>query len=255
MLIMTSRALRFGTVAAAYERFRPGYPDELIDHVLDYTRGPVATALEIGAGTGKATRAFAQRGIAITASEPDPEMLTELRHHVPDTVTAVEATFEDLDVTGPFDLIFAAAALHWTAQESRWPRIAGLLRSSGTVANFGGPMKITDPDVRQAVDQARSSIVPSDDVGPPGQHEPDGGLQWPGSEMAASPDFTDVEEWVLERRRTVPAADYVGNLSTVSAYLELSPTDRATVLERILHALPDQVELTMDLTVHLARRV
>lgn len=252
---MTTRALRFGSVASAYERFRPGYPDELVDHVLDYTTGPVATALEIGAGTGKATRAFAQRGIALTASEPDPDMLTELRQHVPDTVTTVEAAFEDLDVRGPFDLVFAAASLHWTAQETRWPRIAQLLRSSGTVANFGGPMKITDPEVRGAFEDARSSILATDDVGPPGDHEPDGGLQWPGSEMAASPDFTDVEEWVLERRRVVPAGEYVGNLSTVSAYLELSPADRAEVLERIRQALPDDVELTMDLTVHLARRV
>ncbi|GAA4730243.1 hypothetical protein GCM10023350_11830 [Nocardioides endophyticus] len=29
-----SRALSFGSVAAAYERFRPGYPDELVDEVL-----------------------------------------------------------------------------------------------------------------------------------------------------------------------------------------------------------------------------
>ena len=53
------RALSFGSVAAAYERFRPGYPDALVDQVLTYAGRPVRTALEIGAGTGKATRAFA----------------------------------------------------------------------------------------------------------------------------------------------------------------------------------------------------
>ena len=252
---MSIRALRFGSVAAAYERFRPGYPDELVDHVLDYTHGPIDTALEIGAGTGKATRAFAQRGIAVTATEPDAQMLTELRQQVPESVTPVEATFEDLDVQGPFDLIFAAAALHWTAQAGRWSKIAQLLRASGTVANVGGPMKITDPELRDRIDSVRATILPSDDVAPPGAHEPGGGLQWPGSEMAAAADFTDVEEWVLERRTTMPSSEYVGNLSTVSAYLELSPADRAEVLEQIFRALPDEVDVTMDLTVHLARRV
>jgi hypothetical protein len=31
---MTERARSFGSVAAAHERFRPGYPDALVDEVL-----------------------------------------------------------------------------------------------------------------------------------------------------------------------------------------------------------------------------
>ncbi len=53
-------------MASTYETFRPGYPDELVDEVLAYAGRPLRTALEIGAGTGKATRAFARRGIAVT---------------------------------------------------------------------------------------------------------------------------------------------------------------------------------------------
>ena len=72
---MVERALSFGGAAAAYERFRTGYPDELVDKVLEYADRPVRTALEIGAGTGKATRVFAARGIAVTATEPDMRQL------------------------------------------------------------------------------------------------------------------------------------------------------------------------------------
>ena len=43
---MTKRALSFGSVASAYERFRLGYPDELVDQVLDYAAERVRTALE-----------------------------------------------------------------------------------------------------------------------------------------------------------------------------------------------------------------
>src|SRR5204863_5092771 len=67
MLGMSGRALSFGVVAEAYERFRPAYPVELFDVVMAYTGRPVRTALEIGAGTGKATRLFAQRGVTVTA--------------------------------------------------------------------------------------------------------------------------------------------------------------------------------------------
>src|SRR3984885_11467919 len=83
MLGMSGRALSFGLVAEAYERFRPGYPAELFDVVMAYAGGPVRTALEGGAGTGKATRLFADRGVIATATEPAVEMLAELRKQGP----------------------------------------------------------------------------------------------------------------------------------------------------------------------------
>src|SRR4051812_25408986 len=128
---MVERALSFGAAAAAYERFRPGYPDELVDKVLEYAGRPVSTALEIGAGTGQATRLFAARDIAVTATEPDAAMLAELRKHVPPTVTAVQSAFEDLPLTSTFDLVFAASALHWTDAADRWTRMAALLNPDG----------------------------------------------------------------------------------------------------------------------------
>src|SRR3954454_8565176 len=93
---MSGRALSFGARAEAYERFRPGYPVALFDLVMTYAGRPVRTALEIGAGTGKATRLFAGRGVTVTATEPDAAMLAELRKHVPATVSTVHAAFEDL---------------------------------------------------------------------------------------------------------------------------------------------------------------
>lgn len=104
---MTERALSFGSAASAYEQFRPGYPDELVDEILAYADRPVRTALEIGAGTGKATRVFAGRGVAVTATEPDSAMLQELRKHVPETVTTVQAAFEDLRLTPVYDLVLS----------------------------------------------------------------------------------------------------------------------------------------------------
>src|SRR6478752_7817080 len=96
MLGMPGRALSFGVMAEAYERFRPGYPVELFDVVMAYAGHPVRSALEIGAGTGKATRLFARPGIAVTATEPDGAMLAELRKHVPAGVRTRQAAFEDL---------------------------------------------------------------------------------------------------------------------------------------------------------------
>src|SRR5687768_1887534 len=107
-----SRSQSFGAAARDYHRFRPGYPAELVDLVLAHAVGPVQRALEIGAGTGKATRLFAERGIHVTAVEPDAGMRAVLRADTSGLpVTVVPSTFEaiDLAAVGPVDLCFAAA--------------------------------------------------------------------------------------------------------------------------------------------------
>jgi SAM-dependent methyltransferase len=250
---VTKRALSFGPVASAYERFRPGYPGELVDEVLAYAARPVRTALEIGAGTGKATRVFASRGIAVTATDPDPAMLLELRKHVPETVSAVQAAFEDLPLSPVYDLVFAAASLHWTQPVHRWDRVAGMLRRDGAFASFGGQMHLADPDVEHAVRAARAEYLADDGIASPDGTPADSPMQWPGSELLRSGRFTDVRQSTIERRFAVSASDYVGHLSTISAYLELPETDRGQVFGRIFEVLPEEVTLAADITLHLAR--
>ncbi|WP_250305651.1 MULTISPECIES: trans-aconitate 2-methyltransferase [unclassified Streptomyces] len=251
---MSGRALSFGVMAEAYERFRPGYPVELFDMVTAYAAQPVRTALEIGAGTGKATRLFAQQGVTVTATEPDGAMLAELRKHVPAGVRTVRAAFEDVPPGERYELVYAAAALHWTAPESRWSHMASLLEPGGVFASFAGPVQLADPAVEEAVRTARapfldSDEVPSPDGTPPGHH-----LQWPGTELQRSEWFTDVQQSVIERHLTMSARDFVGHLSTVSAYLVLPAPVQEQVFSEILQVLPGAVELAADITVHLARR-
>ncbi|MFG1951938.1 hypothetical protein [Micromonospora sp. NPDC048830] len=53
---------------------------------------------------------------------------------------------------------------------------------------------------------------------------------------------------------TMSTRDYVGLLSTVSAYLELPPSAREQAYRRSMQVLPETVEVAADLTVSLARR-
>ncbi|MFG2164881.1 class I SAM-dependent methyltransferase [Micromonospora chersina] len=251
---MPDRALSFGTMAEAYERFRPGYPAAVFDTVLTYAGRPVRTALEIGAGTGKATRLFAGRGVTVTATEPDGAMLAELRRHVPAGVRTVRAAFEDLRPGERYGLVYAAAALHWTKPEGRWSRMAALLEPGGVFASFGGPVGLADPAVEEAVRAARAPFLASDDVPSPDGTPPEQHMQWPGTELQRSEWFADVRQSVIERRGTMTARDYVGLLSTVSAYLVLPAAEREEVYRRIMRVLPEAVEIAADITVHLARR-
>ena len=66
--------------------------------------------------------------------------------------------------------------------------------------------------------------------------------------------FTDVQQFVIERRLTMSARDYVGHLSTISAYLELPASEHEQVYSQIMQVLPETVEVAADITVHFARR-
>ena len=251
---MSVRALSFGAIAGAYERFRPGYPEELFNVVATYAGKPVRTALEIGAGTGKATRLFAEHGIEVTATEPDAAMLAELRKAVTASVKTVQSTFEDLRTGETYGLVYAAAALHWTRAEGRWPRAVALLEPSGVFASFGGPVQPADPEVEEAVREARAPFLDSDDIPSPDGTAADEQMRWPGSELQRSELFSDVRQHVVERRLTMSAHDYVGYLSTVSAYLQLPEAERQQVFDAIAQTLPATIEIAADITVHLARR-
>ncbi|MEV6977582.1 class I SAM-dependent methyltransferase [Kitasatospora sp. NPDC093806] len=251
---MSARALSFGEIAEAYERFRPGYPEELARLVEAYAGRPVRTALEIGAGTGKATRLFAGRGIAVTATEPDAAMLAVLERTAPADVTTQQAAFEELRPVGSYGLVYAAASLHWTRPDGRWSRVAGLLEPEGVFACFGGPVGPADPAVEEAVRAARAPFLESDGVPSPDGTAPAAAMQWPGTELERSPLFHDVRQAVVERRWTASAADYLGYLSTVSAYRQLPPATRRRAFEVIERALPGTVAIAADIVVHLARR-
>jgi hypothetical protein len=94
-----------------------------------------------------------------------------------------------------------------------------------------------------------SDEVPSPDGTPPG-HD----MQWPGTELRRSEWFADVQQSVIERRLTMSARDYIGHLSTISAYLELPASAQEQVYSRIMQVLPETIEIAADITVHLARR-
>ena len=74
---------------------------------------------------------------------------------------------------------------------------------------------------------ARLPFLADDEIPSPDGTPPDSPMQWPGTELTLSDEFTDVRQLIIERRATVSAADYLGHLSTISAYIRaLRPDPR-----------------------------
>src|SRR5690349_11023344 len=148
------RARSFGAAAADYDRYRPRYPDQLADDVVAALPG--RHVLEVGAGTGIATAAFAARGMAMTCVEPDAEMAAVLSAKLAgaDLRLAV-ATFEEWSAARPagavgFDGLISGQAWHWTDPSTRWADAGAAVASGGVIALFWNEDHFRDPRVRDA---------------------------------------------------------------------------------------------------------
>lgn len=240
--------LLFGSVADRYERYRLGYPRELLEAVVRYAGRPVHAALEVGAGTGKATRLFASPGVEVTALEPDAQMaglLARTTQGVP--VEPVLTTFEQFHTGRRFDLVYAAAAWHWTDPQTRWAKAVELLVPGGVLALFGRPAELIDPALFAAVDDIERRLLP--------EASQTAGHPWSAGDMARADGLADVTEHSLPGVVTVTAADFIGRLATVSAYLGLQPEHRAEVLRQVGAVLPGQVDIDNTVRLALARRI
>jgi cyclopropane fatty-acyl-phospholipid synthase-like methyltransferase len=107
----------FDEAAELYERARPTYPSELFRDLIELAdlRGN-GRILEIGAGTGKATRRLAERGFGITALELGAGLADVARGKLADftNVRVVTADFEAWEpVEAGFDSIVSFSAFHW----------------------------------------------------------------------------------------------------------------------------------------------
>lgn len=129
----THRAVRgFDRSAGTYERGRPNYPPEAIDHLARVLHlGPGRTAVELGSGTGKFTRALRPLGIALVPVEPTPGMRREFVRRVPD-LPVLDGTAEDIPVPVRFaDAVLVAQAFHWFRTRAALHEIARVLRPGG----------------------------------------------------------------------------------------------------------------------------
>jgi ubiquinone/menaquinone biosynthesis C-methylase UbiE len=87
----------FDQIASVYRTARPDYPEALTEDVVSFAGlKPNDKILEIGCGTGQATKSFARRGFQLLATEPGSEMLRGARESLASfgNIEFLETTFE-----------------------------------------------------------------------------------------------------------------------------------------------------------------
>jgi SAM-dependent methyltransferase len=129
------RAESFGADADRYDRARPSYPKALVDELLG---GGAVRVLDVGCGTGIASRLFQARGAQVLRIEPDQRMARLARRR---GISVELATFESWDARGRrFDLLTCGQAWHWVDPDVGALKAADVLHPRGRLGlfwNFG----------------------------------------------------------------------------------------------------------------------
>jgi SAM-dependent methyltransferase len=125
----------FGAAAGAYAEHRPDYAEAAVRWALEPVRSrQPLRVLDLGAGTGKLTAALTGLGAEVTAVEPDPAMLAELRRQSP-SVRALSGRAEDIPLSdASVDAVLAGQAMHWFDLDRAIPEIARVLTPGGGLA-------------------------------------------------------------------------------------------------------------------------
>ena len=136
------RARSFASVAAEYERGRPGYPPEAITWILG---ADAVAVLDVGAGTGKLTAAVLALGHPVIAVEPLAEMRTVLESRLANA-RVLQGSAEELPLgSESVDAVVVGAAFHWFEQEQALLEIARVLRAPGVLGLLGNSFDMSVP--------------------------------------------------------------------------------------------------------------
>ncbi|MDX6399968.1 MAG: hypothetical protein QOF27_574 [Gaiellaceae bacterium] len=200
----------FELVADVYERARPEYPAEAVDWIakrLDLRSG--RTVLDLGAGTGKLTRALIPTGARVIAVEPGDAMRAELERAVPAAV-ALRGSAESVPLgDDTVDAITVGQAFHWFRHEEAIPELHRILRRGGAVALVWNS-RDQDAPLHREIGDLIAPFVPPDR--PPAD-------EWP-SALEESPLFGPLEEQRFSFSQELDAdalAERIASVSFVAA--------------------------------------
>ncbi len=240
-----SRRLSFGSVAAAYDRYRPAPPPQALDWLIP---PDAAAVLDLAAGTGAATRLLIGRAARVVAVEPDERMRAVLTARCPEA-EVLDGRGEDIPLPdASVDAVVIASAWHWLDPDRAVPEITRVLRPGGNlgviwvsrdsregwVAEFNALMR----EAREAdrAPDAPAAGAPTTDATATDATATGGSRKGrrrrrevtfpPGSPMSS------VEEYTVEYALPMTKDDLFGLLGTYSGVITLDPAKRADFSQR-----------------------
>ena len=222
----------YSNVAENYNKARPLYPQELINRVVELAQlSSDSTILEIGCGSGQATRGFAPVGLSMVCLEPSFEASQLAKQNCLSYpgVTINNTSLEEWELeTGKFDGVLAANAWHWLPPEVSYPKSAQALKAGGNLIVLWNMTPNPSYEIYQELDKVYQLHAPHLSRYETSQDQ-EHILQNLGYQITDSQYFCDLQSEHFLQEVTYTIDDYLLLLQTFSPYLEL-PSSKSQLL-------------------------
>jgi SAM-dependent methyltransferase len=224
----TPRRLTFGAHAEEYDLARPEWPLAVASW---FVPEDARFVVELGAGTGKLTRAVAELGVRVVAVEPDARMRAVLER---DGFEGVHGSAEEIPIAdGAADAVVAGSCVHWFDLEKALPEIHRVLRPGGCFA-FGWNGRDGRHPTIARMNEAISSRAP-DRTGWRGR-------DWE-SEMTSAGLFGNVERATFEHVHELPREALDAHLWSYATIASLPEPERVQVFADVAEILDADPEV------------
>ncbi len=229
-----TQRVAFDNVADVYDRIRPRYPARLFDDLFGLLPAR-PRILEVGPGTGQATKDLLRHGATVHAIEIGPAMATKLQEVLPSSdLTVIVGDFERVpDADEQYDAVVSATAYHWIDSKAQLDRPARLLKPGGLVAVVDF-IQVSSTDDHGFFDAAQPIYERYGEghTGPPApaRSEVDPPMRQP---LERDPRFSAVNVWQYDWNQTYSAVEYRQLMFSYSTTQTMEPVARAGLLDDI----------------------
>ncbi len=251
----------YSSVAEAYNKVRPRYPEALISRVIELTQlPPSSTILELGCGPGNATVAFAQKGYDMLCIEPSESACKLAKQNCASypKVKIKNTTFEEWNLEAErFNAVLAATSIHWITSEIAYSKAAAALQNDGYLILLWNMLAQPPYEVWQSLNAAYQKYAPA-----LGNYEDRANqtqrLKEFGQRVIDSGHFGGLVSEQMEWEVNYSIDDYLLILSTYSTYMELKPQQRDDMFALLKEILEqdgtNNVQISYLSAFHIAQK-
>lgn len=250
---------KFNERCFIYDKYRPTYIDDLFEDIFQMIDlNPNSEVLEIGIGTGQATKPILETGCNILALEIGDQLasFTKEKFQEYSNFKIENTSFEDSNLyENSYDLVFSASAFHWIPEEFGYSKVFKILKPNGIFARFANhPYPARDNlELFEAIQQCYRKYLP--DSKPSLEYtEEKARIR---ADLSKKYGFIDSKYNIYKRRRTHNAQEYVKLLDTMHDHIALDENLRKMLfndIEATIIDFGDLINVYDTIDLQMARK-
>ena len=220
----------FDLASDYYDKFRPSYPQELINCIISQSGIDTnSRILEIGAGSGKATELFVNKGFNMYCIEPGENLAEVALKKFGPTCLVKYCTcrLEDWEEKKEyFDLAISAQAFHWVPKPIGFLKCASALKPKGFIGLFWNLYLTYNEPIDVELSETRMFLLQS-------QESCEERIKSHIEEIKSSGCFKEAVVYRFPWSQRYTADEYIGFMKTCNGYLSANENDKQAAEVRV----------------------